>query len=445
MIERPSLLLLSQHPTKHAPQVTIHRTSVVVHSLVCYFLVSSVTALVIRVVTSSGVVVMFPLFLGLQKVVAALSDLANIGLGESFPAMRDQASTLALLAHAYPWIGVRLHGIRAQGRSIVPVVAGHLIYLVIYALLYEAAQFFLWVAFYSKSAPDGFPVLIFAICLVVEIFSQFFVRHATTIRFFPRYFCLYFLALHAYFLSTPYGFYLPALIAFGAASGNLCLYFLLNYEVPALTRGDMHDQRPRAYFNATAAPVWRYGIPPEFTVFMPLSSRVPTSVHEVVLENGGNPGLRRDGDGFTVEQWPGILGRARGGGQGQGQGGGGGGEGGGDGGGARGVRGGRGRGAPPLQRAREEKEGDEDHRGDASAATAAAATSSTPGQEAGGSMRWHRGGSRVCSDGSEDNDYGDYSEDDDYGDDSEDDGADSEDDGDDSEDDGDDDIQIDVR
>ena len=110
--------------------VVFHRTSVIVHSLVCYFLVSSITALVIRVVTSSGVVVMFPLFLGLQKVLAMLSEVANIDLGEIFPAMRDQSSTLTLLALAYPWIGSRIHATRAQGRSIAPLIVGHLIYLV---------------------------------------------------------------------------------------------------------------------------------------------------------------------------------------------------------------------------------------------------------------------------------------------------------------------------
>ena len=40
---------------------------------------------------------------------------------------------------------------------------------------------------------------------------------------------------------------------------------------------------------------------------MPLSSRAPHSIHEVVLENESNAGQQRDGDGFALEQWPGLL------------------------------------------------------------------------------------------------------------------------------------------
>ena len=39
---------------------------------------------------------------------------------------------------------------------------------------------------------------------------------------------------------------------------------------------------------------------------MPLSSRTPHSVHEVVLESESNA-QQHDGDGFAIEQWPGLL------------------------------------------------------------------------------------------------------------------------------------------
>lgn len=64
-------------------------------SLLAFFLITSVTSLIVRVLTSSGVVLMFPLF-------------------ELFRTAGIPGADERILALSYPWIGVARRAIRSN-------------------------------------------------------------------------------------------------------------------------------------------------------------------------------------------------------------------------------------------------------------------------------------------------------------------------------------------
>ena len=174
-------------------------------STLAFFLITSVTSLIVRVLTSSGVVLMFPLF--------------NV-----FRTMGLRADE-RILSLSYPWIGrarvaIANQHVHPQGH----LVWAHCMKIVLYYVMYEACQagetlqihFYLvpthiprstqmkfipcsqaWsVVLYAKSIPEALPIWIFGFAMIWEYFSMVFVRSAISVHFFPRVTFLYFFCYH---------------------------------------------------------------------------------------------------------------------------------------------------------------------------------------------------------------------------------------------------------
>jgi hypothetical protein len=91
-------------------------------STLAFFLITSVTSLIVRVLTSSGVVLMFPLF-------------------TFFRTMGLPGADERILALSYPWIGTARVAIANQ--NVHPqehLVGAHCIKIVLYYVMYEACQ-----------------------------------------------------------------------------------------------------------------------------------------------------------------------------------------------------------------------------------------------------------------------------------------------------------------
>jgi hypothetical protein len=117
-------------------------------SAMAFFLITSVTSLIVRVLTSSGVVLMFPLF----------SLFREMGL----PGADER-----ILSQSYPWIGTARVAIGNQ--RIHPqshLVAAHSFKIVLYYAMYEACQAAWSIVLYNKSIPQGLPVWIFGFCMI---------------------------------------------------------------------------------------------------------------------------------------------------------------------------------------------------------------------------------------------------------------------------------------
>lgn len=114
-------------------------------SLLSFFLVTSVTALIVRVLTSSGVVLMFPMF-------------------EMFRHAGIPGADERILALSYPWIGADRRAVRTnQTHPQNHLICAHMTKIVLYYVMYEACQAAWSVVLYNKSIPEALPVWIYGL------------------------------------------------------------------------------------------------------------------------------------------------------------------------------------------------------------------------------------------------------------------------------------------
>lgn len=178
-----------------------------------------------------------------------------------------------IIALSYPWLGIPMEVLEAARQSTMPFILGHLTRMIVFYVLYQAAQVYFSVIFYNKMFPGPNELWLFALVMIWEYYSMLYVRSLNSIRVFPR-LCLFaFLIYHFYRYSFPTGFHSLALFVmflFSCWSMNHCLQ---KYEIVAYNRGDVTYDRPRAMYNYLPWPSWNASLPPEFSVFQPLSQR----------------------------------------------------------------------------------------------------------------------------------------------------------------------------
>ena len=92
-------------------------------------------------------------------------------------------------------------------------------------------------------------LLLLLLLLRAEYYSIVYVRSVASIRFFPRFFCGFFVVYHIYVFSFPSGFHYAALVSFTTATVSLLLFSLRKLEYPAFMRGDVVIDRPRGVFS----------------------------------------------------------------------------------------------------------------------------------------------------------------------------------------------------
>ena len=150
---RPSLLvgLLNLTPFEWF----VHKFVVVLNCAISFLLISSVTAFVVRILLSSGVVIMFVIF-GCMRMLGA-----------------DHADD-RLLSLSYPWIGRGLVSIDTTGtHPRQHYLFGHIGKVIIFYGMYEASQTVFGGWLYDKSIPNGMVVLIFGLVMIWEVSSCF--------------------------------------------------------------------------------------------------------------------------------------------------------------------------------------------------------------------------------------------------------------------------------
>ena len=139
-----------------------------------------------------------------------------------------------------------------------------------------------------------------------------YVRSLGSIRVFPRTCCAAFLLYHFYRYSFPSGFHSLALFLVFLLTSWSMSYCLQKFELPAYNRGDITYDRPRytlphgsgrlkvpiscfifrALHNFLPWPSWAASLPPEFSVFQPVSLRA-VGIYQAEVPNlhvnGANP------------------------------------------------------------------------------------------------------------------------------------------------------------
>eukprot|EP01038_Epipyxis_sp_PR26KG_P009964 gene9964-13401_t len=219
-----------------------------------FFFLSTITALLVRVLISSGVVLLFPIFWLLQL----------FGMG---------AINLRIISLSYPWIGIPMEMIRARNQSLLPFIIAHITRVVVYYVFYQACQMSFAAWFYKQDSDGQQELWLFAIMMLWEYFSMIYVRSIGSILLFPRASLGLFLIYHFYYYSFPAGYHMLALFVMFLFLLLLMFYCIRVFEVKAFHYGHVSIDQPRMLYNTLPWPTWRVELAPEFTLFLPLTNR----------------------------------------------------------------------------------------------------------------------------------------------------------------------------
>uniref|UniRef100_A0A7S1UFN5 Uncharacterized protein n=2 Tax=Phaeomonas parva TaxID=124430 RepID=A0A7S1UFN5_9STRA len=252
-----------------------------VAALFALFIMSNTTAMLVRHLIASGVALVIPMLAFMQ----------------SFCGMRIDERVVAA---SYPWLVLPMR----QMRQPWLIVAGHLGFLVVMYIMYEASQV-LWANWlYPRLVANGTYLWLFALIMVLEYYSMVFLRSKAAIGFAPRMLMLSLLCYHLYIYSFPFGFYRPVLLLLTSVCVNVCLYCCVHLERQAVISGEVSFEQPRGAFVRLPYPIWQADLPPLWTVFVP-PNETSTNVYNMpVPRAGGRPtpgdagaGVGRDGSG----------------------------------------------------------------------------------------------------------------------------------------------------
>ena len=239
----------------------LDRSTTLIYIGFVFAVMSGVTAVMIRILVSSGVVFVFPIFFCIRRFL-----------------LRDLDMRLLMLS--YPWLGVEMNHIMREGKPIVSFLCSHFMYLITFYIIYEISQMSWATYVYGKSYPVGLPMIMASLLMVLEYFSMVYLRSMTSIIFFPKVVGIIFATFHVYFFAVMYGFYyLAALIACEGAMYSV-IWFVLNAEIPALESGMVSTEIPRARYVKANIPSWRGALANIVTVFHPVSNDTFPTVYE---------------------------------------------------------------------------------------------------------------------------------------------------------------------
>jgi len=263
-------------------------------ALVLFLLVSSMTALMVRTLVSSGVAIMFPVF-------ALFRSLGFI-----------RGDVFRLLTLSYPWIGGDVEVLEATGQSMGPFVRAHILNVFLTYASYEACQFAWrrWLIGF-KPQPAGIEIFVFAYVMICEYFMLIFARAPMTLRYLPRLLAMNFVLFLLYAFSVPYGFVSTLGVTLWSGSLFWMLYFIMECELKALRRGTVSVEAPRAFYTLLASPQWPMALPPHWSTYHELN-RVHRSIYDLEVpsrdvEEGGGQGTSN-----TTTQRDAATSRARG-------------------------------------------------------------------------------------------------------------------------------------
>lgn len=243
------------HPYSDFQGYISFKSAIVIQSLTAFFFVSTISALLVRVLISSGVVIIFP-FLKLMEYFGLVGF--------------DMVRAMSM---AYPWIGIPMEVIRHRQQSFTPFLIGHFSKVVLYYFLYESAQAVYASWFYRGDSPQEKALWLFAVMMIIEYYSMVYLRAALSIQLFPRVAMALFLIYHFYYYSCPTGFHMLALFIVFLIMCFMMVFCVRVFEVKAFTDGNINLDSPRMLYNALPWPMWRAALPQELTIFMPLNMR----------------------------------------------------------------------------------------------------------------------------------------------------------------------------
>lgn len=233
------------------------KLNILLLSLLAFTFLTTTTAMLVRVLISSGVILVFPLFWFIQTVASV-----NINM--------------RIVTISYPWIGLPMQLIRLRNQSTTPFIIAHLSRVIIYYIMYIGTQnmFIKW--FYRNNSLGQQQLWLYAVMMLWEYYSMLYVRATGSIVLFPRASLALFLLFHFYYYSYPAGFHLLALLVMFCFLLFLKVYCIRKFEIKAYQQGLVSLDQPRMLYNALPWPSWRADLAPDYTLFMPVTTEATT-------------------------------------------------------------------------------------------------------------------------------------------------------------------------
>ena len=251
----------------------LYRLGVLLESVFLFFLISSMSALLVRVTASSLPALMYP-FVGL--------------LSRAF--VQDRIFDERNVSRAFPWLGQHVRALQAFGTSHTPfVLANFAWFFFTFFVTLSAVVYTEFLYHASKSLPYGMVVSIWSVFLLAELFSFLFVRSAWSIFVFPRLFFAAFLVTQAYIFAFPYAFFSAAVDLFFNVTLLIMLCCLFFFEMPAFASGDISRDKPRAFMVQVGAAATPTDLPQAWSLFMQLNSRLVTIPDGEASEDSAPP------------------------------------------------------------------------------------------------------------------------------------------------------------
>ena len=255
------------------------KLGIILLSLFAFFVLSCTTALLVRILISSGVVLIFPIFWFF-----------------GVPIYNNRMISLS-----YPWLGIPMEHFVEANISPMPFIISHVVKIFVYYLLYEASQLTFATWLYGEPYPGQKELWLYAIVMLLEYFSMIYVRSKESIYFFPRAILLLFCCYHFYLYSFPAGFHELALLIMFLFMSFTMAYTVRYLEVPAFHRGLVNIDAPRGYQNQVPWPMWSQALAPEVTLFQAVTHR-STGVYSdappppAATQNNNDVGTREEDD-----------------------------------------------------------------------------------------------------------------------------------------------------
>ncbi|GMH74056.1 hypothetical protein TL16_g06357 [Triparma laevis f. inornata] len=200
-------------------------------SFFAFFFMSCFTAFTVRILTTSGVVIIFPI----------LKCLSCCGV--------IRTDSMEVVNVSYPWIGlpIRAHNALAPERMISQtpnsaIIVPHAVKLLIYYSLYSLSQQSVSAATYSEPYPYSMPIGVWGMIMMWEYYAMVLLRGVEGIDFFPKFCALCFVTFQMYFHCYAYPYSDLALWPMLFASLGGMLYCFMVLEVPKHRDGILSEE-----------------------------------------------------------------------------------------------------------------------------------------------------------------------------------------------------------
>jgi hypothetical protein len=138
---------------RHAGEWISFKIFILIKTIFTFFCLSQTSALLVRVLISSGAIAVY--------VIALLSGSTNA-------TQSDRLASLRHVSQAYPWLGLPIDLYAHRNQSVWPFIIGHISRIILYYVGYEAIQFSLSIWIYDNSQPSNTDLWLYSAMMMWE-------------------------------------------------------------------------------------------------------------------------------------------------------------------------------------------------------------------------------------------------------------------------------------